>query len=205
MLVNTSRSGQFVMPYDVNNAAVATDIVDSPWVQALNCPNHRNIVLKKSLTGGRRTTFSMTVMPTEEYLYLDTNRHVTQVTNGDVTSPFGSDSNNGSPYNILALIAGTAPQDAQIRRRRFRWTRLWTRYLSGNDSLLILNDDKFAHGVQFMIRERSFTRQNLPYFDVHVRASIEFRGRHGQTLGPTTAGNSGQYLFPFTYAGANGL
>lgn len=203
MIVNTSKTGQFTIPYSLqdNSSAFVPD-VDDPWCQAENYPSARNILKRKIFYSGRPNSLSMEVDPTEDYVYIDNSNRVAAVSNV-------IDSANGfSPRDLL--MPGTSIEqagDISIRRRRFRWTKLWTRVpgSSGNDIIAVLRDDKLAHGVQVMVKRSTYTPQNLPYLGVHCTLSVEFRGAH-QEINPAvmlSAKTSTSWLFPYTYAGGN--
>lgn len=215
MLVNTSKVGQFTLPCPVNDVTTALTAMDSPWNQVLNYPSARNISTVKRLLPGRQTILRMKVDCTEDYVKRGGDDTVawsyplTSALTG-VEATFNGLSPSAQWYiQYAANAASTSAQSlraAQIQagRRRFRWTKQWLLWSSSTSGdvpymLYIRNDRKAAHGVQFMVKENTYWQSTVPYFNVHITAQVEFRGKLLQQLDDKVSINS-QILFPWSNA-----
>lgn len=202
-LVNTSKTGQFVMPYELANVGGVTNQMEDVFNQVLNWPSSRNISKRRFWRAGRNNVLSMTIDPTEDYVHDDQSNRVRQISGAANPSSL---LNGYEPAQFWDSPAVTADIDAgrTVKRRRFRWTNMWSRARSGNNYVVVLRDDKLAHGVQINVRRGTYTAQTLPYMSTSVSMQVEFRQRHGCSTGTMpTALTTSVYLFPFTYAGAN--
>lgn len=216
MIVNTSKTGQFVMPRSMSENVLGNEThEDYPWYQVLNYPNCRNISKVYRLKSGRATTIRMTVDATEDYI-------ASQVQDVSSTEPvsslvFTGDSYMGMTPQNAAIGTYTANSGSlqwsktlaarhQMKRRRFRWTRQWLLWVSSSvetpSMLYVRNDLKRAHGIQFMVKAGTYWQSTLPYFNVSITMQVEFRGRLLQQL-PSTIPPTADVLFPYTNATFN--
>lgn len=214
MIVNTSKTGQFVMPYPLNMVVPVTAThEDYPWYQVLNYPSHRNIAKVYRMSSQRPRTIRLTVDPTEDCIV----QQVSEVANvGPSTGglfagdPFagGVDPQRQAVEYYGANSANTLLPRLeagrfQMRRRRFRWTRQWLIWESSVNEipqmLYVRNDLKRAHGCQFMVKPGTYWQCTVPYYNVSINVSVEFRGRLLQQLSGATQYTS-QVLFPYTNA-----
>lgn len=210
MLVNTSKTGEFVMPISMGNTALAVTAAADPWNQVLNYPSVRNIAMVKKLSAHKPVTLSLKVDAMENYV-------TRQYEDVDFQGPLASTGYEFSGITPQTAFYGTAGASAastagqqmnsarfKMKRRRFRWTNQWLMFQSttGSDDpnlIYIRNDDKVAHGCQMMVKALSYWTSSLPYFDVAVTMSVEFRGKLMQrAMIPIT--NSSSMLFPWTNA-----
>lgn len=211
MLVNTSKTGQFVMPYPMEVVAAATrKQQDYPWYQVLNFPSVRNISKLYRLQSHRVKPMSMTIDATEDFVQQET--WPLQVMGPNQPS-FAGFFNDVTPKDaITAYAADEAAPFAQqtlagrfhMKRRRFRWTKQWLMWRSNSavdrpQYVYVRNDGKPAHGLQFMIKARTYWRSTLPYFNMAITAQVEFRGQLLQRLSADVAPSS-SVLFPWTNA-----
>lgn len=211
MLVNTSKTGQFILPFAMSDTTSTCLLPDSPWFQVMNYPSVRNIAKITRMSTRRMTKLSMKVDCTEDYIRNE-DQGVTWSGPADVIS--GGVFNGVSPQeSAIGAFSSTAAggHAARVRagrfqmgRRRFRWTKQWLLFdnsdaISSSQYLFIRNDTKAAHGVQFMVRELTYWQSTVPYFNVSITAQIEFRGRLLQRL-PEDVGIGESVLFPYTTA-----
>lgn len=181
------------------NTTAAGSAVSDPFIQLESASNVRNIAKIRNFMSGARSTMSVIVEPTEDYVYQEQNMRVQQVSNDALDAASGY-----QPRNFFDAPGVTAPIDSMrtVRRRKFRWSKLWTRAVVGSNIVAVFNDDKFAHGFQIMVQAGSYSASTFPYLGVEIRASIEFKHDQGWgAIGDVTA--SSGYLFPYTYAGGN--
>lgn len=170
----------------------------SPYEQVRNWPSVRNIAKFRSWRPGRANSLSMVCDATEDYFYMENNVRAQQLSN-----LAGSGGNGYQPRQLWDAPGVTlaVDQNRYVKRRRFRWSRMFTRYQVGNSLNILLSDIKLAHGVQILVREGTYSRQSVPYMNVDCRFSIEFRsdGRSNllqdyiQAVDPAVP-----FLFPFT-------
>lgn len=195
-LVNTSMTGQFIRQEPMSNTLVSAK--QSPYEQVRNWPSVRNIAKFRSWRPGRANSLSMVCDATEDYFYMENNVRAQQLSN-----LAGSGGNGYQPRQLWDAPGVTlaVDQNRYVKRRRFRWSRMFTRYQVGNSLNILLSDIKLAHGVQILVREGTYSRQSVPYMNVDCRFSIEFRsdGRSNllqdyiQAVDPAVP-----FLFPFT-------
>lgn len=207
MLINTSKSGEFITPLAMADVATSLLSTDNPWYQAENYPSCREIVKKRFIQMGKHQKLQMKITPTEDYVK---NTFERDVPTNSSTSDWSANGQSQPQFLWRGQIAA-ATDDGRafvVKRRPFRWSQLWLRYYDGSNIVPIMNDVKKAHGVQIMVRNKTYTSENLPYFTVQINVSVEFKGRQqqyvGGNMGTVGAAQSG-YMFPFTYAGGNTL
>lgn len=202
MLVNTSKTGQFVGPFSLNDVTSAAVPTDDPWLLAENYPNRRNILKRSYLGALTKKSLSMVVDPTEDYVTNDSSNRITSLSTQTEDGLSGWYPQRAWPGNT---DDGTKPA-INVRRRRFRWTKLWVRSQVGNDIVSYLRDDKLAHGLQVMVRRSTYSTANLPYLRVHCTMSVEFRGHAmGNTNAYVAVLTTGPRLFPFTNSMMNNM
>lgn len=213
MVVNTSKTGQFVMPYNLDYTGGRTH-EDDPWYQVLNYPNVRNISYIKRQMSGKPKSIRIKVNATEDYVRAETQgaepmgpADSFSVTNDDIfggTDPQFNYTDRTTAAAGSSTAAKTLAGRFSMGRRRFRWTKQWLLWENSNGAsptmyLWIRNDLKFAHGVQVMIKAGTYWRSTLPYFNTSINVNVEFRGRLLQRLNPQVAIGD-RVLFPYTNA-----
>jgi len=202
-LVNTGKTGQYVMPFALADTANPASSVDNPWYQAINSPSHANNTMRRFIFCGKTRRMSMRTVPMEEYVTNDNTTSVAEqsylaAANGYNPQDIMTQSNQGTPY----------AQGWVVKRRKFRWTNLWVRAYDsiGGAIVPVLRNNKRAHGVQIMIKNKTYTTENVPYFTVRCNMSVEFKDRQGQFFSSAMQNSGiGNFLFPYTYAGGNTL
>lgn len=192
----------------MGDTTTAWDPVMNPWNQVESWPSSRNIRDAKFVQMGKHKKFSMTTLPYEDYVVNQQTNNIMMQSYIAVDSPAST-----LPYRAAlgltdaGAFTGVQQSAFVVKRRRFRWTNLWSRYYDGTNIVNVLRDTKRAHGVQMMVKQNTYTTENVPYFSVMVSASIEFKDRRpmasSANFATTTA--AGNFLYPFTYAGANTL
>jgi len=202
-LVNTSKTGQFVAPVELGSVGGTFSNQEDPFNQVLNWQSQRNMSKTRYWRAGRMNKLSMTIDPTEDYVHDDQSNRVRQITG----AAYPNDPENGyEPAQFWDSPGVTAAidQGRTVKRRRFRWTNMWSRAAIGTSYIAVLRDDKLAHGVQVNVLRSTYTNQTLPYMNATASVQVEFRQRHGTALSNmANATTSGVWLYPFTYAGGN--
>lgn len=188
------------MPFAGTDNTSVAEITDDPFVQVANYPSVRNMCKQRTWFSGRHNVMTMNVHPTEDHVYDAGGLRIVQSSN------ILSDVGGYRPGDIMwgQTLSGLGAANVVVKRRKFRWTRTWGRYVSGASTILILNDLKLAHGVQVNIKSFTYNMATFPYMSLHVQASFEFRGRHGAVSGGPQV-NAQAWMFPYTNASIMGL
>lgn len=213
MLINTGSTGEFTLPLGMGDTVTPITVADNPWYQAANYPSSKNCCMTKHIQMGKHQKMSMRTCPMEEYLKFENNQDM------QAYSALPLNLNGILPHNIMnpgqlatgqslnaSVLAATMAQTS-VKRRKFRWTSLWVRYYDQTSGtwIMLLRNTKKAHGVQFMVRNKTYTAENVPYFTVHMKISVEFKDKHQQVRDGAFSGSvvAENFLFPFSYAGGN--
>lgn len=212
MLVNTSKCGQFVMPYPLALQGAAVNTIDDPWVQVENFPNSRNMCVRKITSRSGETILSLKCNAMENYIFRETGvEYVGAPTPAGTLDPSASPF-EPFPYQQWVGMNEIGPRISplcngliQVRRRPYRWTKQWVvvrdTAVPGNTPVwaYFRNDFKRAEGIQAMIKGLSYDTASLPYCTMHITAQVEFRGL-ALVPGYGNAAPTDTLLFPFTNA-----
>lgn len=208
MLVNTGKSGEFVLNCPLNDNAHIITQENNPWNQVLNRSNVKEISVKKTMSSNKPTTISMKVDCMETYLVNEPIQYAIMAPTADIgiepdripVYPYQT----GTSVGAIQEAYGTFNGRFQYKRRRFRWTRQWLQWWNpsgvGNQVMYIRNDRKRADGVQVMIRDNTFMQATIPYFNVNITAQLEFRNPSIVPADQTSTEIGSIMLFPFTNA-----
>lgn len=195
-LVNTSKSGQFASRLADN--VINPQDRDDPWVILSNYKSVRNIAKFARFQNGKCRSLTMIVDPTEDYVYTEAGLRV----QSESAAPVGA--TNGYPPSYFYSNPGTLAIDEYrvAGRRRFRWSRLYHKYLSGANLVAVLDDTKLAQGVQIMVKGGTYSAATLPYMKVETWITVEFKNT-GRSFEPITVNNAtttANVYFPWTSA-----
>lgn len=208
MLVNTGKSGEFVLNCPLTDTAHIITQENNPWNQVLNRGNVKEISVKKRIRTDRATTLSMKVNAMETYVYQEPVQFSIMGPASDtaiepaflsVLPPQQAVSLSGT-----AVAYGNTPARFCFKRRPFRWTRQWLQWWNpsgiGDQVMYIRNDLKRADGIQVMIRDNTYMQSSLPYFNVNITVQIEFKQPSIVPVDQTDILIGDSLLFPFTNA-----